>query len=95
MKEVKEVKEIKEIIYTPLLNEENTFRPIPAIYITETMYELQGKDLYEQLNEKWQFVPGDIGLVEYRQIGRLSCLVAVEKVGRNDYLCTLKSNANA
>jgi hypothetical protein len=74
-----------EDIYIPLSDNES-YRPVPAICITETMYKLQGEELYKQLHEEWQFLPGDTVLVERQHIGSLYCLVAVEKVTENDYL---------
>jgi hypothetical protein len=93
IKSINQNTKIIEDIYIPLLDNES-YRPVPAICITETMYKLQGEDLYKELNENWQFLPGDTVLVEHQYIGRLYCLVAVEKVADNDYLCTSKSDTN-
>ena len=64
-------------IYVKLLNEGSiVYRPVPAKRVTENIYELEGYDIYDPEDEKWEFCPGTKVIVEQKVLEKESVLVA-------------------
>lgn len=66
------------IIYIQILDEPiNVWRPVPAMEISESVYLLQGFDIYDPEIETWEFAPGTKVTVKERLMEGQMVLVAV------------------
>jgi hypothetical protein len=71
-------------IYVQLLNEgTKVFRPVPSLKIAELIFELRGENIYNPFDEEWEFIPGDVVLVEKKEVENDVVLVAIKKVGES------------
>jgi hypothetical protein len=71
---------MENIIYIQLLEEgTKVYRPVPAIEVSNNIYEVQGFEIYDPEDEVWEFPPGTYVLVEEQNLDGENVLVAIEK----------------
>ena len=71
---------MKKNIYIQLLEEgTKVYRPVPAIKLSDKVYKLEGWEIYNPSDEKWEFKPGTYVLVEEKKLDTGFFLVAIQK----------------
>lgn len=71
---------MKSLIYIQLLEEgTKVYRPVPAIEVGESIYEIKGSSVYDPEDEIWEFIPGTRVIVERKELNGDLVLVAVKK----------------
>lgn len=71
----------KDIIYVRLLNEGvDVYRPVQAVAITSSIYEIKADDSYDPENEQWKFLPRSKVIVEEKILEKEKVLVATKSV---------------
>lgn len=71
-------------IMVQLLNEGTVcYRPVPAIQVSENIFILQGYDIYNPEDEKWEFLPGETIYAEMRNLSDGECLVSLRRVNHD------------
>jgi hypothetical protein len=58
------------------------FRPVKGIKLREGVYKLEGFDIYNPDDEKWEFLPGAIVSTEERLLNEEVCLVAIREIDK-------------
>jgi hypothetical protein len=59
---------VNTTVYVYLLNEGvDCWRPVPAVKVNDSIYILQGFDIYDPDDEEWEFPPGTRVLVEEKE----------------------------
>jgi hypothetical protein len=67
-------------IYVALLEEgADIWRPVPALKIDRNTYVVLQPDDYSPDDEKWEFAPGSVVIVEQRTISDGTILAAVRR----------------
>jgi hypothetical protein len=70
---------MKKMIYVKLLDEgTDVYRAVPAIKINENVYKLEGINLYDPSDEKWEFLPESYVDVAERIFNNEKALVAIK-----------------
>lgn len=65
-------------VYVQLLGEGSAaYRPVPAVMLNPSVCILDGADIYDPDDEKWEFLPGSQVTVEKKQLSAGEVLVAV------------------
>ena len=73
---------MKYIIYMRLLDEgTDVFRPVPALELGNSIYKIEGYDIYNPEDEVWEFPPGSYVVVEEQLREGTSVLIAVKSGG--------------
>ncbi len=68
-------------VYVKLLDEgTESYRPVPAEKIHESVYKIQGFDLYDAEDETWEFKPGSLVSVVEKTLSGAVVLVAVQEL---------------
>lgn len=71
---------MKKNIYIQVLEEgTKVYRPVPAIEIENNIYEVKGFDIYDPVDEVWEFLPGTYVLVEEQNLSGENVLVAIKE----------------
>jgi hypothetical protein len=72
-------------IYIQLLDEGSiAYRPVPATKFSARTYLIAGQDSYEDLEERWEFEPGERVVCEWKKLSGGPALVAVSKFPNDD-----------
>ena len=67
-------------MYVQLLNEgTKVYRPVPAVEISDSIYEIQGFEIYDPDDENWEFPPGSQVFVKEQDLDGEIVLVAIKK----------------
>lgn len=67
-------------VYVRLLGEgTEVFRPVPAIVLSGSKCVLRGQEIFDPIDEDWEFLPGTTVNVEERLLNGESVLVAIRK----------------
>lgn len=73
---------MEKTIYVKLLDEGvNVYRPVPGKKISENIYKLEGMNIYDPLDEKWEFPPESYVEVIEQYLNNENVLVAVNLAG--------------
>ena len=68
-------------IYIQLLGEGTiVYRPVPAIEIGDSIYQLKGEEIFDPDDEEWEFLPGTKVRVEEKELEGEKVLVAIEQI---------------
>jgi hypothetical protein len=68
---------LRKTIYVRLLDEGvKTYRPVSALEVSRTVYEIEGFDIYNPEDESWEFPPGSLVMVEQQSLSGSVVLVA-------------------
>lgn len=69
---------MEKTIYVKLFDEgTNVYRPVPGKRISENIYKLEGINIYDPLDEKWEFPPESYVEVAEQYLNNENVLVAV------------------
>lgn len=69
------------IIYIRLLGEGTTvYRPVPAIELSENIFQLKGEEIFDPDDEEWEFLPGTKVRVRQKEFDGENILVAFEEI---------------
>ena len=71
---------MKTVIYVRLLNEgSEAYRPVPAIHVKGSIFQILGAEIYDTEDEQWEFEPGTNVFVEEQIKSETKILVAIRK----------------
>ncbi len=77
---------MEKIIYVKLLDEGvNVYRPVPAKKINKNIYKLEGMDIYNPIDEKWEFPPESYVEVAERHLDNENILMAINLAPPNQW----------
>lgn len=64
-----------------LINEGSVaYRPVLSSKVSDSIYKIEGSDIYDIEDETWEFLPGTLVLTKKKELGGKLVLVAVEKI---------------
>ena len=67
--------------YIQLLGEgTKVYRPVPALEVTQNIFEIQGDEIYDPDDEEWEFGPGTRVIAEPRRLDGEFVLLAIKEI---------------